>query len=76
MNNGDNGDITTVMQSLKNNHFTRVELVEDGGTAAGLVLDIIPEAARVGIGGSTTVRQIGILEQLRKRGTVIINDSN
>ena len=75
MTNGINEDIEKVVKSLKANRFTHVEFVEDGSVAAKLVLDMIPQDAQVGIGGSTSIRQIGILEQLRKRGTVIINDA-
>ena len=75
MTNGINQDLETVRKSLKANHFTHVECVENSDTAARLVLEMIPQDAKVGLGGSTSIRQLGILEQLRKRGTAIINDA-
>jgi len=62
MDNSINDDLETVVKSLKANRFSHVEFVEDGDTAAKLVLDMIPQDAQVGIGGSTSIRQIGILE--------------
>jgi hypothetical protein len=70
-----NPDLETVKKALKANQFTHVECVENGVRAAALVLDIIPRTAQVGLGGSTSVRQLGILELLRQRGTPIINDA-
>ncbi len=70
-----NTELETVKKSLQANQFANVEYVENGEKAAGLILDLIPRQARVGLGGSTSVRQLGILEQLRKRGTEIINDA-
>lgn len=75
MTNGINEDLEIVVKSLTANRFTHVEFVEDADAAAKAVLDMIPLDAQVGIAGSTSVRQIGVLEQLRKRGTVIINDA-
>jgi hypothetical protein len=42
-------------------------------TARKVVLEIIPENAVVGIGDSSTVRQIGIIEELERRPTRVIN---
>lgn len=70
-----NPDLETVKKSLKANQFSQVECVENGDQAVRLALDLIPQQAQVGLGGSTSIRQLGILEQLRKRGTVIINDA-
>jgi hypothetical protein len=75
MTNGINQDMETVKEALKAHQFTRVECIENGEKAAGLVVDMIPEGAHVGLGGSTTIRQLGILERLRNRGIAIINDS-
>lgn len=65
----------TVKKALEGNNFTQVECIENGEKAVRKVLDMIPQDARVGLGGSTSVRQLGILEHLRKRGTEIINDA-
>jgi hypothetical protein len=37
------------------------------------MLEMIPLSARVGVGDSTTLRQIGILDDLLSRGTQVIN---
>ncbi len=68
-----NKDIKTVVKSLKENQFDPVEFVEEADTAAKVVLDMIPLDATVGVVGSTSVRQIGLVERLRRRGTTVIN---
>ncbi len=70
-----NQDLETVQKSLKANQFNHVECIDNGEKAAKLVVDMIPPGTQVGLGGTTSVRQLGILELLRKRGTVIINDA-
>lgn len=75
MAGGTNDEMEIVRKSLLANDFAHVECFEDGDRAAGLVLDMIPLGAQVGLGGSTSVRQLGILERLRQRGTAIINDA-
>ncbi len=72
---GSDKDVETVVKALKANNFAPVEFVEDGETAAKLVLDMIPLQATVRIPGSTTVRQIGLDERLKRRGTPIIDRS-
>jgi len=73
MGAGINKDIATVVKSLKANRFTPVEFVENADTATKLVLDMIPLEATVRVAGSTTVRQIGLVAQLKRRGTAIID---
>lgn len=68
-----NKDIETVVESLKANRFAPVEFVEEADTAAKLVLDMIPLEATVGVAGSTSVRQIGLVAELEKRGTKVID---
>ena len=68
-------DVKTVVKALKANLFAPVEFVEDGEAAAKLVLDMIPLQATVRIPGSTTVRQIGLDERLKRRGTPVIDRS-
>ena len=41
--------------------------------ARELMLNLIPRDAMVGLGDSSTIRQIGIIQHLRKRGTRVIN---
>lgn len=45
--------------------------VPDKASALKEVINRIPEGARVGIGGSVTLRQIGLPEELKKRGHVL-----
>ena len=68
-----NKDIERVVKSLKANRFEPVEFVEKADTAIKLVLDMIPLEATVGIAGSTSVRQIGLVAQLKRRGTMVID---
>jgi hypothetical protein len=65
-----NQDINRVVESLKANRFDIVEFVEDAETAVKKVLDIITPNARVGTGGSMTIRQIGLRDELQKRGNI------
>ncbi len=67
-----NQDIKTVVESLKANRFDTVEFVGDADSAVKTVLDIIPPEANVGMGGSMTIRQIGLRDQLTKRGNIQI----
>jgi aryl carrier-like protein len=66
-------DIETVVKSLKVNHFDPVEFAEDANTATKIVLEMIPPEATVKFAGSISIRQIGLVDQLRKRGTKDIN---
>jgi hypothetical protein len=72
MTAGIDKDIKTVGQSLKANRFDLVEFAGEADTAAKIVLDMIPLKARVGLGGSMTIRQIGLRDQLIKRGNIDI----
>jgi hypothetical protein len=63
-----NQDIQTVIKSLKANRFDPVEFAEDVDQAAKLVMDLIPLDAKIGMSGSMTVRQLGLRDQLTKRG--------
>ena len=46
---------------------------EDRKEATVKILDLIPQKAVVGIGDSTTMFQIGILQALKSRGTKVLN---
>ncbi|MGC8482197.1 MAG: lactate utilization protein [Thermodesulfobium sp.] len=61
-----------VVEALKKNNFnadffsTREELIKR-------LLELIPEKDIIGVGGSTTVQNLGILEILAKRGNLILD---
>lgn len=57
-------------EALKKNGFT-VYHVATREEAVKIVLDEVPEGASVGIGGSVTVRELGLPEALKKRGHVV-----
>ena len=64
--------VQRVLDSLRVNGFA-VHYVESGARARELILDMIPQDARVGIGDSLTLRQIGILNDLENRGTSLVD---
>jgi hypothetical protein len=51
-------------------HSTYAASLDDARQA---LLDNIPVDATVGVGGSVTIREIGILEELEKRGTTVVH---
>jgi len=53
-----------VAEALKRNNIDAC-VVADGAEAVKLALSLIPEGATVGLGGSTTVKEIGLLDALR-----------
>jgi hypothetical protein len=59
-----------LIKTLKSNRFDPVEYVEKAEDAAKLVLDMIPSVAKVGIGGSTSLMQLGVITELAKRGNI------
>jgi len=61
-------DIQTTLKSLKANRFEPVEYVEKAEDAAKMVLAMIPPETKVGIGGSTSLMQLGVTEELVRRG--------
>ena len=64
--------IKKVLKSLKFNKFNAV-LAKDKEEAKKIMLKMISQDATVGVGDSGTIRQIGIIPGLEKRGTVVIN---
>lgn len=46
---------------------------DDGDTARKMILELVPLDAAVGFGDSSSVRQIGIAGELKKRGNFVIN---
>ncbi|MCX7703816.1 MAG: lactate utilization protein [Planctomycetota bacterium] len=53
-----------VAEALRKNNFD-VHIVASGDEARKLALSLIPEGASVGLGGSVTVQQVGLLDALR-----------
>jgi hypothetical protein len=64
--------IGKILSSLHSRHFHGIfaENVED---ARRRIMSLIPEDAIVGIGDSTTMRQLGIPQALKERGTRVID---
>ena len=67
-----NEDIEITLRSLRSRNLVGVyaETPED---AKRKVLESIPDEAVVGIGDSTTVAQLGVKEELRRRGTRVLD---
>lgn len=64
----DKKNINAVVKSLKDNRFNTVEFVKDAASAVKAVLDILPPKPVVDMGGTMTMRQIGIRDILIERG--------
>ncbi len=65
-------DIEMTLKSLKANRFD-ARFAQTAVEAKKMMLEMIPLTASVGVGDSVTLRQIGILEELIRRGTEVIN---
>jgi L-lactate utilization protein LutB len=61
----------TTKNLLKNNFDVR--LAENSDAAKKIILSSISKDTTVGIGDSATVRQVGIIEELEKRGIRVLN---
>lgn len=68
----DEKQLKRTAELLKERGF-EVFLVQNKDEAKNLLLKLIPEEAIVGIGGSITIREIGIIEELEKRGNKVIH---
>lgn len=64
--------IKATLKALKARRM-RAWSVGDCEEARDFILNLIPKDATVGVGDSSTVRQIGIIKALEKRGTKVIN---
>jgi hypothetical protein len=64
--------ISTVLRNLKLRGLEGI-YAENSDEAKFKILSLIPEKAVVGIGDSTTVRQVGIIEELKVRGTKVLD---
>ncbi|MBN1663015.1 MAG: lactate utilization protein [Deltaproteobacteria bacterium] len=63
-------DVQATIKALKSNRFDPVEYVEKAEDVAKIVLAMIPPEAKVGIGGSVSLMQLGITDELVKRGNM------
>ena len=66
-------DIEKVLSALRANRFKPVEFVEKASDATSLLLQMIPSDATIGIAGSATIRQLGVITQLKARGAVLVD---
>ncbi len=65
-------NVTLTLEALKANHFdARLAPTAAGGKQ--MMLDMIPAEATIGVGDSTTLRQMGVLDELVQRGSKVIN---
>jgi hypothetical protein len=65
-------EVGTVLKSFESRGF-RSHYAENRERARAKILDLIPEGAAVGIGDSTTIRQVGIVDALKNRGTKVLD---
>jgi hypothetical protein len=63
-------DLETVITALRKRAF-KADHYEDSEAVNRYLLKTIPKTATVGIPGSVTIREIGIIEKLEKRGNKI-----
>jgi len=68
-------DIEITIRSLLSRNINGV-FAEDSEDAKNKVIGLIPEGLVVGIGDSTTLRQLGIKEELEKRGVKMLDGFN
>ena len=65
-------EVMTVMKSLENNLFS-VKYTTTIEEATSLALELIPLEAKVGLGGSTSIKQSGLVKRLKERGTTVLD---
>ena len=65
-------EIETALRVLRSRHINSI-YAKDYTDARSKILGLIPENAVVGIGDSATVKQIGVIEELRKRGNRVLD---
>jgi L-lactate utilization protein LutB len=63
-----------VVEALQKNGFQAM-YCKSGAEAAEEILRLVPEPGTVGLGGSRTVRDIGVVDTLEKRGNTILDHS-
>lgn len=64
--------IEETLASLRSRHINGI-YAEDSTEACQKILSLIPKEAVVGIGDSTGLRQLGVLQRLKERGTELFN---
>jgi len=60
------------VEALKKNHFNAC-YCKDGQEALEKILELVPREAVIGVGGSWTVAELGIVKELEARGHKILN---
>lgn len=64
--------IDKTLEALRKRNF-RGWYAGNAEEAVGLILGIVPTDAMVGLGDSSTIRQLGVVERLKDRGNKIVN---
>lgn len=64
--------IQRAIQALKSRRFD-ARFAQDREAARAMILELVPQGASVGLGNSTTLFQIGVIEALEARGQRVIN---
>jgi hypothetical protein len=64
--------VERTLKALKKNNFD-AQFVPTAGAALEEVFKMIPEGAKVGVGGSVTLGQIGFFEEAKKRSVTVMN---
>jgi L-lactate utilization protein LutB len=62
--------VQVTLENLKKNGFASL-YVPSKEEAVKKVLDLIPKNAKVGLGGSVTMREIGLVKALNERGNIL-----
>ncbi|MDI6641897.1 MAG: lactate utilization protein [Elusimicrobiota bacterium] len=57
-----------VAQALNKNGFEDVSVLDTKSDAVKKILQLIPENSKVGLGGSMTIREIGLVDELSRAG--------
>ncbi|MGB6680112.1 MAG: lactate utilization protein [Candidatus Bathyarchaeia archaeon] len=65
--------IQRTVKALESNGFKTI-LASDKNEALKEVLQLVPEKAKVGIGGSVTVREVDLVSELSKRGNDVLEN--
>lgn len=60
------------VEALRRNGFSAY-LAPSRGEAKSLVLSLVPRGSTVGVGGSVTVRELGLIEELERRGFKVVH---
>ena len=64
--------LSRTMEALERNQF-KVLLASSKKDAVDKVLGLIPYDAKVGVGGSMTIRELGLIEALTNRGNRVVH---